>query len=84
MISRETVLRVVKCSDAHYPKMLESRFPHVLEKIVALWGTPEAATYFADLLQPNGRGGGRFDRGGFPDDAWQEILRLKVLHEKSH
>lgn len=84
MFSRDTVLKIVKCSPAQYPQVLESKFPHVLEKIVALWGTPEADAYFADLLQPDGRGGGRLDRDGFPDEAWQEILRLKVLHDKSH
>lgn len=82
MISRETVLRILKCSPNQYPQMLEEKFPHVLEKIVNLWDSPEGDSYLADLLQPNGRGGGRFDRDGFPDKAWDEILQLKVLYSK--
>lgn len=82
MISREAVLSTLQCSPNQYPQLLEERFPHVLERIVKLWNSPEAETYFADLLQPNGRGGGRFDRDGFPEKAWQEIFQLKVLHAK--
>ena len=82
MVSRETVLQTLNCSPTQYPQMLEERFPHVLEKIVKLWNSHEAEPYFADLLQPNGRGGGRFDRDGFPEKAWQEIFQLKILYSK--
>jgi hypothetical protein len=84
MINRDVVLQTLKCSPGQYPQLLEDRFPHVLEKIVKLWGSPDAEAYFADLLQPDGRGGGRFDRDGFPGKAWQEILQLQLLHAKSH
>jgi len=84
MISKEVVLQTTKCSPGQYPQMLDEKFPHILEKIVALWDTPDAEAYFADLLQPDGRGGGRWDREGFPDKAWREILHLKVLYTKQH
>jgi hypothetical protein len=82
MISRDAVLRTLQCSPNQYPQLLEERFPHVLEKIVKVWNSPDAEPYFADLLQPNGRGGGRMDRDGFPEKAWQEIFQLKVLHAR--
>lgn len=82
MISREAVLQTLKCSPNQYPQLLEERFPHVLEKIVELWNSHEGETYFTDLLQPGGRGGGRFDRDGFPEKAWNEILALKVLYHQ--
>ncbi|ADE13038.1 hypothetical protein [Sideroxydans lithotrophicus] len=82
MISREVVLQTLKCSPKEYPKTLSEKFPHILEKIVQLWNSPEAEPYFADLLQPNGRGGGRMDRDGFPEQAWQEIFELKLLYAK--
>lgn len=82
MISRDTVLQTLNCSSIHYPQLLEEKFPHILEKIVALWNSPDVEPYLADLLQPNGRGGGRMDRDGFPEKAWQEIFQLKVLHSK--
>lgn len=82
MISKPTVLQTLKCAPNQYPQLLETQFPHVLEKIVSLWHSPEAATYITDLLQPNGRSGGRVDRDGFPEKVWQEIFQLKLLHEK--
>lgn len=81
-ISRELVLHTLKCSPNMYPKILEERFPHVLEKIVKLWNSPDGEAYFTDLLQPNGRGGGRMDRDGFPESAWQEIFQLLQLYRK--
>jgi hypothetical protein len=83
MISKETVLQTLNCSPNQYPQMLDERFPHVLERVIKLWNSPEAEAYFTDLLQPNGRGGGRMDRDGFPEKAWYEIFQLKVLHSKT-
>ena len=82
MINREVVLHTLKCNPNQYPQILHERFHHVLEKIVELWNSSEVKSYFADLLQPNGRGGGRLDRDGFPDKAWWEILRLQLLYYK--
>ena len=84
MINRNVVLQTLRCTPNQYPKTLDERFPHVLEMVVKLWNSPDAETYFADLLQPNGRGGGRFDRDGFPEKAWEEILQLQILHDKQH
>jgi hypothetical protein len=84
MINRNGVLQTLRCTPNQYPKTLDERFPHVLEKVVMLWNSPDAESYFADLLQPNGRGGGRFDRDGFPEKAWEEILQLQILHDKQH
>jgi hypothetical protein len=82
MISRTTIMQTLNCAPNHYPTMLDEKFPHVLEKIVKLWNSPDAEPYFADLLQPNGRGGGRIDRDGFPDQVWEEILQLKRLYDR--
>ena len=81
-ISKETVLQTLKCSPDQYPKMLEEKFPHILEEIVKLWNSPEGGAYFTDLLQGNGRGGGRVDRDGFPEKVWQEIYQLAELYRK--
>ena len=81
MISEERVLLTLKCSRDQYPRVLEKRFPHVLEKMVALWNSPDFSVYVADLLQTNGRSGGRLDRDGFPKDAWQEIYKLAQLNK---
>lgn len=82
MISRDVVMQTLKCGPSQYPHMLAEKFPHVLERIMKLWHSPDGETYMADLLQPNGRSGGRMDRDGFPEKAWQEIFHLKQLYAK--
>ncbi|MBI5891735.1 MAG: hypothetical protein HZB47_13895 [Nitrosomonadales bacterium] len=84
MMNRDVVLHTLKCSPHQYPQMLDERFPHVLEKVVKLWASPEAEPYLADLLLRDGRGGGRFNRDGFPDRAWEEILHLQQLYDKQN
>jgi hypothetical protein len=81
MLSKEIVLQTLKCLPSQYPQTLAEKFPHVLEKIVQLWNSPDCEAYLADLLNPN-YSGGRFDRRGFPEKAWQEILRISELHKK--
>lgn len=83
MIKEEIVLQTLKCSKSQYPRVLAEKFPHVLEKIVAMWNSPEFPTYIADLMQSNGRSGGRLDRDGFPKNVWQEIYNLAELHKTS-
>lgn len=82
MIDRENVLQITKCHPSQYPQTLAENFPRILEKIISLWDSPDAEAYLNDLLQPDGRGGGRLDREGFPDVTWHEILHLKLLYEK--
>lgn len=83
MVTEEVVFRTLKCSKELYPRILEKRFPHVLEKIVALWNSPDFPPYIADLMQTNGRSGGRLDRDGFPKDVWQELYKLAEFHKST-
>ena len=82
MPDKETVMNTLKCGADLYPRVLEQRFPHVLTKLLLLWGSAEAEVYITDLLQPNGRSGGRLDRDGFPTEVTAEIFKLGVLHRK--
>jgi hypothetical protein len=81
MVSREIIMQTLKCAPNQYPKLLHEKFPHILEKIVQLWNSPDGEVYLADLLHPT-YSGGRFDRSGFPENVWQEILRLNELYNK--
>jgi len=80
MINRKDALHTLECSPDQYPQILEEKFPHILKKIAKLWNSPDCGVYLADLLQPNGRGGGRLDREGFPEEVWEEILQLNQLY----
>jgi len=81
MVSKETVLQTLKCLPNQYPKILEEKYPHILEKIVQLWNSPDGEAYLADLLHPVSSGG-RFDRIGFPKEVWEEVLRMNELYMK--
>ncbi len=83
MITKEAVLQTLKCFPNQYPQILAEKYPHVLEKVIQLWNSPDCEAYLADLLNPT-FSGGRFDRTGFPEKAWQEILHLSELYHKPH
>jgi hypothetical protein len=80
-IAREVVLHKLRCDTKLYPLMLEKKFPHVLEKIVTLWESSAGEEYLNDLLKPS-YSGGRYERAGFPSQAWDEIYNLLVLYQK--
>jgi len=61
--------------DALYPRLIESRFPRILEKIASLWGKPELDAYLNELMVSD-----RHDRQGFPDDVAMEIFHLSTIH----
>ena len=54
---------------------LEKNFPHILEKIQALWGYPEMNYYFLRLTIDE-----RGDREGFPTEVWDDLQILVRIH----
>lgn len=54
------------------PHFLEQRFPHVLQRINVLWGTPQLDSYLHGLLGPIRPGA-----SGFPKEALAEIAEIK-------
>ena len=59
-----------------FPQQLAARFPHVIERLVALWGTAQIDRYFNELLVADDR-----RRQGFPPQVAREIFALSVLHD---
>lgn len=59
-----------------YPSSLQQKYPHVINRLIALWNNPNIDTYFTSLLVDT-RGG----RKGFDDDAFKDIHRLYKFHE---
>lgn len=52
-------------------------YPHILEQLLKVWGTPDADDFFADLIFDR-RGGTRI---GFEPKAYREILLLRTIAE---
>jgi Tfp pilus assembly protein FimV len=50
-------------------------YPHLLEQLVKVWGTPDTDNFFRDLLYDN-RGGTRI---GFEPSAYRDILLLRTI-----
>ncbi len=74
----EKVLKVLKNKADYYPHMLEKQFPHILDKIVIMWDSPEFDTYLNKfMLDKRDKA-----RQGFPPEIASEILRLSMLHSE--
>lgn len=52
-----------------------SAYPHVLERIRALWGHPELETYLNSIMISD-----RDHRAGFAPEAWLEMARILDVH----
>ena len=63
-------------SSSTYPHKTEEKYPRIVEKISALWGTSTMSKYFSELLFDD-RGG----RAGFPPDVMMEIFKLSNHHD---
>lgn len=58
-----------------YPRYLEAHFPHVFQKMLELWNTPDGERYFDELMLSS-----RPDRRGFPPEATAEIWAMQRIH----
>lgn len=74
---RTRLLKLLDDQTERYPYFLEQRFPHVLERLVALWGKPQIAGYWDGLLAPPKTAG-----QGFPEQAHREIEALRAFHDR--
>ncbi len=60
--------------------LIEDRFPHLIEGLTKNWGKPR---YFDDYFQTLVFDG-RWDRNGWPEDAWEELQFLQELHRLAY
>ena len=72
---REQMLQHLANDADAYPCELALGFPHVLARIVDLWGSKNMDAYFQRLLVAD-----RQNRQGFPALVAKEIFRLSVIH----
>ena len=60
--------------------ILETRFHHIVERLLVCWGSPaEFNAMFSDLVFDT-----RSDRTGWPLDAWEELQFLQHLHKQAY
>ncbi|MHB1245221.1 MAG: hypothetical protein ACYCZH_02180 [Sulfuriferula sp.] len=53
---------------------LENQFPHIVQELVAKWGTPDVETYLASLMMDN-----RGNRQGFPSAVAEELMLIDTV-----
>lgn len=58
----------------YFPALLVERFPHIVQRILSLWGKPQLNTYLHGLLAPVKEG-----CSGFPKQALIEIASIKAF-----
>lgn len=73
---RERIQSLLADHENFYPVVLESRFPHVLQRMLALWETASMKAYLDSLIPKEHLYG-----QGFPGDAQAEILEIRRIHQ---
>jgi hypothetical protein len=72
------LLALLKGHEQHYPKQLSEQYPQIVERIVAVWSSPDTArSYFQNLLMTD-----RNTRQGFPSQVYTELLALSMLYDR--
>jgi hypothetical protein len=61
---------------AKFPHHTAQRFPHVVDRLADLWGTPAIDGYFSELMVADDR-----RKQGFPPEVALEIFALNMLHD---
>ncbi|MBI5784471.1 MAG: hypothetical protein HZA64_03345 [Rhodocyclales bacterium] len=62
-----------------YPKILEQKYPHILEKIASLTSPVEIEKFFENLMLTQ-----RTGRQGFPVEVFDELMVLIGVFRKLH
>ncbi len=60
------------------PHLLIEQHPRIMEKITLLWGSPELANFFDEILFDS-----RGDREGFPPNVAHELFVIQGIHSQA-
>ncbi len=74
----EKVLKLLHNKEEYYPHKLEQQFPHIFEKVMIMWDSPEFDSYLNKFMLDKRE----HARQGFPPEVASEILRLSMLHSE--
>lgn len=72
------ILEMLKNKEELYPHQLEQKFPHILDRLVIMWDSPEFDAYLNKFMLDTRA----HARQGFPPEVANEILRLSRLHSE--
>ncbi len=70
------ILKLIGGEENHYPHALEKQFPHMLNRIIELWNSPELDPYLEQLMLDTRD----HQRQGFPPDVATDIMRLSRIN----
>lgn len=76
----EKVLQLIKGKEIYYPYALEEQFPHMLNRIIELWDSPELGAYLEQLMLDSRD----HQRQGFPPEVATDIMRLGRINSEQH
>lgn len=74
----EKILKALNNKAEYYPHKLEQQFPHILDKIIIMWDSPDFDSYLNKFMLDKRD----HARQGFPPDIASEIMRLSMLHSE--
>ncbi|RFC37792.1 MAG: hypothetical protein DID92_2727743091 [Candidatus Nitrotoga sp. SPKER] len=74
----QKLLQLLDGAEDKYPHALEQQFPHVVNKIIELWGSPAIDQYFIDLMLHTRA----VPREGFPPAIAKEIFDLNLINDE--
>lgn len=72
------ILKILNNKEDLYPHQLEQKFPHILDRLIIMWDSPEFDTYLNKFMLDTRA----HARQGFPPEVASEILRLSKLHSE--
>ena len=74
----ESFLKVLNNKEEFYPHQLEQKYPHIMDRLVIMWDSPEFDAYLNKFMLDTRA----HARQGFPPEVASEILRLSMLHSE--
>ncbi|MGV8932978.1 MAG: hypothetical protein ACOH1I_00020 [Gallionellaceae bacterium] len=72
----EKILKLLNNKEEYYPTQLTEKYPHILDKIMMMWDSPEFDSYLNKFMLDKRE----HPRHGFPPEVASELLRLSMLH----
>jgi len=74
----DKILKILNNKSELYPHQLEQKYPHILDRLIIMWDSPEFDSYLNKFMLDQRE----HARQGFPPEVASEILKLSMLHSE--